>query len=233
MPTYNGSLYIEKQLTSILNQLSNDSEIVISDDNSTDDTIEKIMALNDPRIKLIRNEKTTGPVYNMENALMHAKGESIYLADQDDEWFPEKISVMGPILDKYDLVVSDAVVTDQLGNIIYPSFYKINYSGKGFLRNWINPSFMGCCMAFNRNILNYVLPFPPNLAMHDSWIGLNASFVGKVYFLPQPLLYYRRHEKNVTISFKKNALPVSYQIQYRLVMMWQIIRRRLKRKVSS
>jgi glycosyltransferase involved in cell wall biosynthesis len=230
IPTFNGALFIQEQLLSILRQIDNNSEIIISDDNSTDETIEKIMALDDPRIKITRNENQPGPVYNMENALKLAKGELIFLSDQDDIWFPDKISVMTPFLENYDLVISDAIVIDIAGNILYPSFYVPNYSGKGFFRNWVNNSFLGCCMAFNRNILNYVLPFPRNIAMHDIWIGLNSALVGRYCFLPQPLIYYRRHGKNATISFKLNALPVSYQIQYRLIMMYHIIRRRIQRK---
>jgi len=233
IPTFNGSFFIREQLASILPQLDSSSEIIISDDNSTDNTIETIMGMNDPRIKITRTEKHLGPVYNMENALKHASGDLIFLSDQDDIWFPDKVSVMVPFLESYDLAISDARVIDEAGNILYPSFYEVNYSGKGFLRNWVNNSFMGCCMAFNRKILNYILPFPPNLAMHDSWIGLNTALVGKYCFLPRPLVHYRRHGKNVTISFKKNALPVSYQVQYRLSMMYHIILRRLRRKVKG
>ncbi len=62
---------------------------------------------------------------------------------------------------------------------------------------------MGCCMAFNKNVLNYVWPFPDKIAMHGSWIGLNASLIGKSYFLNTPLIHYRRHGKNTMASFKK------------------------------
>ena len=86
---------------------------------------------------------------------------------------------------------------------------------------------MGCCMAFNKNVLNYVLPFPDKIAMHDSWIGLNASLIGKSYFLNTPLIHYRRHGKNTMASFKKNHLPVTYQIRYRLYMMYHVLKRRL------
>ena len=62
---------------------------------------------------------------------------------------------------------------------------------------------MGCCMAFNKNVLNYVLPFPDKIAMHDSWIGLNASLIGKSYFLNTPLIHYRRHGKTPWLRSKK------------------------------
>ena len=73
---------------------------------------------------------------------------------------------------------------------------------------------MGCCMAFNKNVLNYVLPFPDKIAMHDSWIGLNASLIGKSYFLNTPLIHYRRHGKTPWLRSKKIiCLNLSNQIQ--------------------
>ena len=233
IPAFNGAPYILEQLSSILCQIGDNDEIIVSDDHSMDNTVAKIKELNESRIKIITNEGRAGTVSNMENALKHARGERIFMSDQDDIWFPDKVAVMIASLETHDLVVSDAEVVDHEGKLLHPSFYKINHSGKGFLRNWVNNSFMGCCMAFNRKILEYVLPFPPNLAMHDSWIGLNAALVGKCCFLPQPLIWYRRHGKNVIITFSKTALPVTYQVQYRLVMMYHIIRRRLQRKVNG
>lgn len=233
IPTFNGSLFIEEQLKSIISQLDDNDEIIISDDNSTDNTIEKIISLNDTRIKILTNNRLPNPVYNIENALSYAKGDLIFLADQDDIWSQDKVSVMTPLLDKYDLVISDAVVIDQSGNIMYPSFFKINYSGKGFIRNWINNSFMGCCMAFNRKILDYVLPFPEKLAMHDIWIGLNASLVGKCHFLHQPLVYYRRHGRNTVASLNKTYLPVRIQMQNRLITMYRILQRWIHRKMEN
>lgn len=228
IPTYNGSLYIEEQLTSILQQLGIDDEIIISDDHSTDSTLQKIEGLKDHRIKIFTNEGTQGPVYNTENALKQAKGEFIFLADQDDIWYPEKISVTVPLLDKYDLVLSDATVIDQLGNVLNESFYKANKSGRGLIKNWYRNSFIGCCMAFNRTHLTYVLPFPSDLAMHDSWIGLNAILVGKYYILPRPLIYYRRHGENASPSFEKSDFTIRYMISYRLYMMYHAVLRRLQ-----
>ena len=73
MATYNGSDYIREQLDSILPQLNNDDEIVISDDHSSDDTIERIKALGDPRIKIFYNAlEERGFTSNFENALKHA-----------------------------------------------------------------------------------------------------------------------------------------------------------------
>ncbi len=230
MATYNGELYIEEQLNSILSQLGEQDELIISDDHSTDTTLQKIKAFQDSRIKLFNNKSKKGPVGNFENALKQASGDVIFLADQDDVWFKDKIKIQVEALNSYDLVLSDAIVVDEKGTVLYSSFFKQNFSGKGLIRNWVNNSFIGCCMAFNRNILEYVLPFPEKIAMHDSWIGLNASLIGKCSFINQPLMYYKRHGNNTMASFKKTHLPISYQISYRLYMMYHIIKRRFSRR---
>ena len=90
LATYNGEKYIKEQLDSILPQLSANDEIIISDDNSTDDTINIIRSLNDERIKIYVN-KTKGIVKNFENALNNASGDIIFLSDQDDVWKNDKV----------------------------------------------------------------------------------------------------------------------------------------------
>ena len=99
--TYNGENYIRQQLMSILPQLSEDDEIVVSDDHSSDRTNEVIMSINDPRIHLFTHDATIEPIftidrstYNFANALSHAKGDIIFLCDQDDYWLPEKVKTM-------------------------------------------------------------------------------------------------------------------------------------------
>jgi glycosyltransferase involved in cell wall biosynthesis len=229
MATYNGATYIKEQLESILKQLKEGDEIIISDDHSIDDTLDVIASFQDKRITIFLNPNKQGPVTNFENALKQANGDIIFLADQDDIWLPDKVKIQSALLQTYDLVLSDAIVVDESGKIQHPSFFKMNYSGKGLIRNWVNNSFMGCCMAFNKNVLNYVLPFPDKIAMHDSWIGLNASLIGKSYFLNTPSIHYRRHGRNTMASFKKNHLPVTYQIRYRLYMMFHVLKRALSR----
>jgi glycosyltransferase involved in cell wall biosynthesis len=233
IPTLNGELFIKEQLLSIVGQLGMDDEVIISDDHSTDNTLRIIAGLNDSRIKVFKNEGKPGPVYNTENALKQAGGEIIFLADQDDIWHPEKIALMAPLLEKYNLVVSDAMVINQKGQKMHPSFFIINKSSRGFLRNWYRNSFIGCCMALDRKLLEYVLPFPPGLAMHDSWIGLNAALAGRYFFLSRALVYYRRHGNNVTVLAEKSGFNVGYMIRYRLYMMYKVLLRRIHRRLGN
>ena len=88
--TYNGEKYLREQLDSILPQLAESDEVIVSDDGSTDGTIDLITSLNDPRIKIVSNSGRKGYVGNFENALKHTTGDYIFLSDQDDIWYPNK-----------------------------------------------------------------------------------------------------------------------------------------------
>lgn len=233
MAAYNGERFIATQISSILEQLGPEDELIISDDQSRDNTVAIIKSFKDTRIKLFIHSSKAGPVENFENALNQASGDIIFLSDQDDIWLPGKVSAQIFWLNNYDLVTSDAAVVDEKGSLLYPSFHNINKSGNGFIRNWINNGFMGCCMAFNKKVLNYVLPFPKKIAMHDSWIGLNVSLVGKCYFLDKPLIHYRRHSNNTMPSFAKNHLPLRYQISYRLYMLFHVLKRRFSNQYQK
>lgn len=96
--THNGAHYIKEQIESILCQLGTNDEIIISDDGSTDNTIDILLAFNDKRIIIYHYKQPVkskhSHIYvckNFENALKHAKGDYIFLADQDDWWMPNKV----------------------------------------------------------------------------------------------------------------------------------------------
>jgi glycosyltransferase involved in cell wall biosynthesis len=206
MATYNGEKYVKAQIESILPQLSDDDEIIVSDDQSTDGTLTVVKEINDSRIKIYscaRNKqgltKHACVVSNFENALNNARGEFIFLSDQDDIWLPEKYGKTMRLLRQYDLVVSDATVGDKDLNFLEKSFFYHFHSRKGILNNIYRCMYFGSCMAFNRKILNYSLPFPDyNETGHDLWIGLVAEMTGKVIFFQEPLIIYRRHENSIT-----------------------------------
>ena len=90
LAAYNGEKYIKEQLSSILEQLSEDDEIVVSLDPSTDGTKEAILSLNDSRIKIVDGEGK-GLIKNFENAIKNCKNDLIFLCDQDDIWLPDKV----------------------------------------------------------------------------------------------------------------------------------------------
>jgi len=222
--TYNGEKYINDQLSSILPQISVSDEIIISDDNSSDNTVKVIQSFKDPRIVLFERKKggrgNSSLVENFENALLNSSGDIIFLADQDDVWLDTKVRKMLDLLEKYDLVVSDCRVVDDTLDTICDSFFDLRKSGPGLAKNLYKNTYMGCCMAFNRKVYNLALPFPPNIPMHDWWIGCVAEVYGKVHFIDESLLLYRRHGGNVSASSEISSQPFLGKFMSRLHMLY-------------
>lgn len=227
MATYNGEKYVAEQINSILLQLSENDELIVSDDGSCDGTIKIIQRINDGRIK-IYNNKNHGLIHNFENALKHALGDYIFLCDQDDVWKENKVCEMILHLNKYDLVVSDCMVVDKDLNVIFTSFFKQESSCKGLMKNLYKNSYLGCCMAFRRKVLEYVLPFPKHIAMHDIWIGLMVELHGTSYFLENPLMLYRRHGNNASPSSEKSHYSLFYKIRYRAYFVYYLLKTIIK-----
>ena len=167
MATYKGAIYIEKQLDSILSQLSSDDEIVVSDDGSKDETIRIIENLGDGRLKVYKNTGNHGVVPNFENALRHAKGDLIFFSDQDDIWAENKVEVMVNALEDADLVVHDALIMDKDDNVSDVNYYSLRPPHVGFWKNLYKNCFVGSCMAFRASLLPKVLPFPKHILWHD------------------------------------------------------------------
>lgn len=221
LAAYKGEQYIAEQLESILPQLGENDEIIVSDDYPAGLTRSVVQAIQDKRIKYIEGNGK-GVVSNFENALKACSGDVIFLCDQDDVWMPGKVSsVMAEIANGADLVLHDAAVTDGSLNITEPSFFAIHGSNADFRHNLIRNTFVGCCMAFTRQVMLDTLPFPKELPMHDWWIALAAIKKGyKVVLLDKPLIRWRRHGENVT-GGKTSAMQ---KIRWRINMILSLAR---------
>lgn len=206
MATYNGEKYIKEQIKTILNNLDDKDELVISDDGSSDMTIEIINKINDKRIKLLEGPRK-GLKKNFENAIKNTTGDVIFLSDQDDIWMENKVEKVLECFNNnnYILIQHDAVVVDENDKVIYESFAEHRKVKTGVIKNLIKNSYHGCCIAFRKELIKEILPIPDNVYLHDEWIGIVAELNGKTYFLDEKLIKYRRHSEN-TSSFKH--LPV-------------------------
>ena len=231
MATYNGSQFVRRQIESILSQLGIDDELIISDDGSVDDTCSIISGFQDGRIQLVTNSGRKGPVGNFQNSMRLASGKFIFLADQDDIWLENKVNITISLLQEHDLVLSDCRVVDDRGIIIHPSFFKHRLSKKGFWYNLYKNSYIGCCMAFRREVLDYVLPLPLNIHMHDWWIGLLVEANGRVVFAHTPLISYVRHGGNASQTGEK-GFGLRQKVVNRLQMIISILRRLLKMTIN-
>ena len=222
--TFNGSKYVRYQIESILPQLSEDDEIIISDNLSTDDTIEIINNINDPRIKIYTCQEK-GVVKNFENAIKHATGKIIFLSDQDDIWKENKVeSIISTFKSnpKITLIFSNAEYlsdnVDQNESLFFPLPPSL-----GLFSNILKNNFLGCTISFKRDIDNKIFPFPRNLAMHDWWIGLSHIIYGKVVFLNEALILYRRHSNNVTTGNRSSIITgIKWRVNIvkELVLRW-------------
>lgn len=214
--TYNGEMYIRQQLQSILCQLADSDEVIISDDGSTDGTLTVIREINDKRIRLIDGPRRQSPTLNFENALRQAKGDHIFLSDQDDVWKPEKVAVCMKWLKQYDCVVSDAEVTDSHLKVVHPSLFALLKVRQSRIYNtiWKN-GYTGCCMAFSRKVLCTALPFPCNIPMHDIWIGNVAAYKYNVKFISDKLIYFRRHEDAASCNGKGSRFTLWQKVRFR------------------
>ena len=225
LATYNGEKYLKDQMDSILSQLGDEDEIIISDDSSTDSTLDIITSYQDRRIKLLPNQTFHSPIYNFENALKHAKGDFLFLSGQDDVWEANKIKVMLSHLSRYSLVVSNCSIVDKDGNLIREAYFNGGMPKTGVFRNIVHNNYLGCCMAFRREILDVALPFPTQIAMHDIWLGLCASAFFSTTFIPDKLIRYRRHGNNASATAEMSNLAWLYRIRYRLYFLFQLIKR--------
>lgn len=234
MATYNGAKYIRKQIDSIMYQLGKDDELIISDDNSTDDTVKIIQNINDKRIKILShlrndiNSKYSNNHYmvasNFENALNHANGNYIFLSDQDDIWHPDRIALMSKALETHPIVYAPFSLIDENDQNITNNQKYPHVSGK-LPRDIITQPYFGCCMAFHRSLLNIALPFPKGTITHDNWIGLLAEILDvKIHILDTPLLYYRIHSNNV--SHQINSNPLWFKMYYRVKQLFQLYNRK-------
>ena len=227
--TYNGARYIGEQLASILKQLSAEDEVVVSDDGSTDGTIDIVRSLNDRRIRIVDGPRRHSPTLNFEWALRNAKGEYIFLADQDDVWIEDKVRRCVEELQKCDCVVSDARVTDSLLNTTSESLFQLMHVRRGRLSNllWRN-GYTGCCMAFKREVLSKALPFPTDIPMHDIWIGNVAAFCGSLHFINDRLLLFRRHDAAASCNGKGST----YSLWQKLSFRWHTLKNIVKLKTG-
>lgn len=210
MATYNGAAYVEHQLRSILDELQADDEVVIVDDASTDDTVARVEAVGDPRVRVIRQSANRGYVRTFEAALSQAKGEIVMLADQDDEWVPGRREVLARAASASGVAASNLVL---LGSgeplrspltgrpwLLKPSTSRHRRRNELRILAGVIPYF-GCAMAVRRDVLPRILPFPAFLSeSHDLWIATLANRAGLMTHVGEATVRRRIHESNASSS---------------------------------
>ena len=226
MASYNGERYIREQLDSIIAQDYENWELVIQDDGSTDGTLEIIQEYcnKESRITLFKNESQYhGPYYNfhlLNNRFKGVPGYDFYMySDQDDIWFPNKISLMiseirdcsVPVLLHADMSLcnENGVVTDSSFNSIF------KMSGRDSYNVFICHKIFGCNIMINKALFDsipFLNPDLPNLGIlsHDNLNAKFAAALGAIRYLSAQTMMYRRHGENVTgrSNYKRSKMYI-------------------------
>lgn len=212
MATYNGRPYLAEQLQSVLVQLLPGDELIVVDDGSKDGTPEMAEALQSAFVQVVRNPRNLGVLASFESGMLMASREIIFLCDQDDVWLSGKRAAFVKAFENDSgvlVVVSDAELINAVGLVTAPSFMQLRggFHG-GFWTTVVKNRYLGCAMALRRELLAVALPIPPTVPMHDMWLGALASAVGRVYYIPRPLIQYRRHDTNASPARSQGWLRI-------------------------
>ena len=198
--TYNGEQYLREQLNSILNQdYRQISEIVCVDDNSTDKTwaILEEYAAKYKQFRIFRNQSNEGYIRNFEKALSKTSNKYIAISDQDDVWYPTKISKLIETIGDSLIVYSDNQYIDGNGNKLDKQFSDfINLQKSTSCLNFaLFNAISGHTMLINRDLLQFALPFNEDIP-YDFWLGFHAAQFGEIQYVDEPLVGYRQHQNN-------------------------------------
>lgn len=228
LATYNGARYIGELFESLLAQVGEDFCIVVSDDGSTDGTLEILQRYADQHPDLITilpvARTRMGASANFARLIDAARANYLFFCDQDDVWHPDKIAASLALMEEMEnqhgralpiLVHTELTVVDDVLNEIGPSF--MAYSGIDPLRNnfaalLLGNVVTGCTSLANRALYELARPIPPEALMFDHWIAQVAAGMGRIAYLDRATVRYRQHNANVigarrhgTLSFLRRV----------------------------
>ncbi|MFN9727595.1 glycosyltransferase family 2 protein [Acidovorax sp.] len=215
LATYNGANYLAQQIESILAQTHQEFRILVSDDGSSDATMEILLryrtTLGERLVLVPYPTPGRGLVRNFENLMQASLRDGVArwmaFADQDDVWLPQKLAVTLAAMARIEagqgervpcLVHTDLTVVDDQLTVRSASFARYQrmdpaaYSGLSLLS--VN-QVTGCTMMINRALLQLALPVPPEAILHDWWCAI-VSGAGRRVFLIDPMILYRQHGAN-------------------------------------
>jgi glycosyltransferase involved in cell wall biosynthesis len=205
MATFNPDMRLfRRQIDSLRAQTDGDWICLISDDCSEPERFAELMATvaDDRRFVVSRSPRTLGPYRNFERALemVPESADLVALCDQDDRWYPEKLSVLRGALGSAQLVYSDQRLVDAEDRVLRDTLWsgrRNNHTNLASLL--IANSVTGAATLFRRELAGLARPFPdlPGLQFHDHWIALVALATGEIAYVDRPLYDYVQHERAV------------------------------------
>lgn len=216
LATYNGEKFVKEQIESILNQTYENFNLIISDDASTDNTLNILEEYEkkDTRIKVFKKEKNKGLIDNFEFLLKNVTSDYFMFSDQDDIWKKDKIekSINKLKEESLGLVYTDLEIVDEKLNVIYPSYWKYKQIYKKIIKYnnfealYLNNFVTGCTILAKSKYIKDILPLPRNskFVLHDYWTALIISAKDKISYVEEPTIQYRQHKNNRVGSSRKS-----------------------------
>ncbi|MGY1787291.1 glycosyltransferase [Geodermatophilus sp. SYSU D00698] len=207
MGTYNGERYVEEQLNTILEQSLRPAEILVSDDGSTDSTldiVQKVAAATSVPIRVHQNTERLGFADNFIRAAGRAKGEIIAFSDQDDRWLPRKLQAGSEALNQEGAVLSTHRVRfiNGEGQVVPPE--RLSEPGFDVVEPLVGSpwgNFYGFTMMFRASLLEQLPTSERGMDVHsldkplshDRWVYFLATTFGRTVVLKEVLAEYRQH----------------------------------------
>lgn len=214
LAAYNGAEYLSEQLDSILRQDTDAWHLTISDDGSSDTTVQIIDAyVNQYPQKIARVSSGTrfGSARDHFFWLMgQCDAEYMLFCDQDDVWHPDKVRLFAQALEEGErqygsgmplLVFSDLSVVDQNLKCIHPSLSQMQRQdphAQDYRNLLFQNTVTGCAVGINRSLADLAgqCRNPGQTVMHDWWLALVAARFGKMVYLDESTVDYRQHGGN-------------------------------------
>ena len=227
MATYNGEKYIREQLDSIVPFLKEGDELIVSDDESSDSTLDIVRGYqNTCKMIHLTENGHTGSSTNFASAVPKCKGEIVLFCDQVDLWMPEKLETVRKAFEenpKIEMLMHNAGYCDADGNIVEGDIFSRRHPKHGFMNNLIHSAYYGCCMAAKRSFLMCYVPLPDKSVPYDQYFSLIAEHKHVAMFLEDRLIFHRYHGMN-----QSKKMTIIHRIRFRFKLwrnVWQALRR--------
>lgn len=234
MSTYNGQQFLAEQIRSIQDQTFSDWTLLIRDDGSSDQTKDLLQefARQDSRIRLIdlEEQKNIGVIKSFHRLLQYQKADYYFFSDQDDVWLPDKLEVSLQEARLYPtdqplMVYMDLTVVNQDLQVMTESMIRSqsHHANTQLVEELTENTVTGGVAMINHSLAE-LWTGTEDILMHDWYLALLASALGKLVFIDKPGELYRQHADNVlgarTLSkrFKKWIRPhILFKVYWELI----------------
>jgi len=210
--TYNGERFLQEQLDSLAAQTRLPDEVVVGDDGSSDRTLEILERWAEKvpfPVRIQKNVQNLGFARNFEQTMLRCKGEILFLCDQDDIWFPEKLETMCRVFEEkpeVGVVYCGAAIVDEAGKPVNRERADLgelelstNYRELVHPFCHVHTNTSGCCSVVRASLLEKIFPLDCHFC-HDSAVYMLGVFFTDFYSITKDLMFYRFHGSNASLE---------------------------------